>query len=42
VGSTGFDGWWDNELYSSPHWELADPFAVGTGLLEVLRARLAP
>ena len=42
VRSTGFDGWWDNELYSSLHWELADPFAVGTGLLEVLRARLTP
>jgi sugar phosphate isomerase/epimerase len=42
VRSTGFDGWWDNELYSSLHWELADPFAVGTGLLEVLRTHLAP
>jgi sugar phosphate isomerase/epimerase len=42
VRSTGFDGWWDNELYSSLHWELADPFAVGAGLLEVLRARLTP
>ncbi len=37
VRSTGFDGWWDNELYSPPHWELPDPFAVGAGLLEVLR-----
>jgi sugar phosphate isomerase/epimerase len=36
VRSTGFDGWWDNELYSPPHWELADPFAVGRGLREVL------
>jgi len=40
VRSTGFDGWWDNELYSPLHWELADPFAVGAGLLEVLRSRL--
>ncbi len=37
VRSTGFDGWWDNELYSQPHWESADPFAVGSGLLAVLR-----
>ena len=29
IRSTGFDGWWDNELYSPPHWEWADPFAVG-------------
>ena len=36
VRSTGFDGWWDNELYSPVHWELADPFAVATGLREVL------
>lgn len=37
VRSTGFDGWWDNELYSAPHWEAADPFATGAGLLAVLR-----
>jgi sugar phosphate isomerase/epimerase len=37
VRATGFDGWWDNELYSPPHWESADPFAVGAGLLDVLR-----
>jgi sugar phosphate isomerase/epimerase len=37
VRSTGFDGWWDNELYSPRHWESADPFAVGAGLLDVLR-----
>ena len=29
VRATGFDGWWDNELYSPLHWELADPVAVG-------------
>jgi sugar phosphate isomerase/epimerase len=40
VRSTGFDGWWDNELYSPPHWESADPFAVGTGLLGVLNGLL--
>jgi sugar phosphate isomerase/epimerase len=40
VRSTGFDGWWDNELYSPPHWELADPLAVGRGLLDVLRQLL--
>jgi sugar phosphate isomerase/epimerase len=40
VRSTGFDGWWDNELYSPPHWESADPFAIGAGLLEVLRKSL--
>jgi len=40
VQSTGFDGWWDNELYSPLHWELADPFAVGEGLLAVLRRNL--
>jgi len=38
IRATGFDGWWDNELYSPPHWESSDPFAVGRGLLEVLRA----
>ena len=37
VRATGFDGWWDNELYSPPHWESADPFAVAAGLLDVLR-----
>lgn len=40
VKATGFDGWWDNELYSPPHWEKADPFAVGSGLLDVLRTAL--
>jgi sugar phosphate isomerase/epimerase len=40
VRSTGFDNWWDNELYSPLHWELADPFAVAEGLLEVLREML--
>lgn len=40
VRSTGFDGWWDNELYSPFHWELGDPFAVGRGLLDVLRDRI--
>ena len=40
VRATGFDGWWDNELYSPLHWEWADPFAVGSGLLEVLRTSL--
>jgi sugar phosphate isomerase/epimerase len=37
VRSTGFDGWWDNELYSPVHWESDDPFTVGRGLLDVLR-----
>ena len=41
VRSTGFDGWWDNELYSPPHWESADPFATGAGLRAVLREFLA-
>ena len=41
IRSTGFDGWWDNELYSPPHWEL-DPFEVSRGLLEVLRSALTP
>ena len=36
IKSTGFDGWWDNELYSPLHWELADAFAVASGLREVL------
>ena len=36
VKATGFDGWWDNELYSPVHWELADPFAVAAGLRRVL------
>ena len=40
IRSTGFDGWWDNELYSPPHWESADPFAVGVGLREVLQKLL--
>jgi sugar phosphate isomerase/epimerase len=40
VRSTGFDGWWDNELYSPTHWEWPDPFAVGRGLLDVLRGLL--
>ncbi len=37
VKATGFDGWWDNELYSPRHWELGDPFAVARELLDVLR-----
>jgi sugar phosphate isomerase/epimerase len=37
VLATGFDGWWDNELYSSRHWESPDPYGVATGLLDVLR-----
>jgi sugar phosphate isomerase/epimerase len=40
VRSTGFDGWWDNELYSPLHWESGDPFGVAAGLLAVLRATL--
>lgn len=40
IRSTGFDGWWDNELYSPLHWELADPIAVATGLRDVLREAL--
>ncbi len=40
VRSTGFDGWWDNELYSSLHWEAADPFPIGAGLLAVLEGLL--
>jgi sugar phosphate isomerase/epimerase len=40
IRSTGFDGWWDNELYSPPHWESGDPFAVGNGLREVLEKLL--
>lgn len=40
VRATGFDGWWDNELYSPLHWEWPDPFAVGAGLLDVLRGTL--
>lgn len=40
VRSTGFDGWWDNELYSPLHWESADPFGIAAGLLEVLRETL--
>jgi sugar phosphate isomerase/epimerase len=41
IRSTGFDGWWDNELYSPLHWEWPDPFAVGTGLRAVLKELLA-
>ena len=40
VRSTGFDGWWDNELYSPPHWESDDPFGQAAGLLAVLREAL--
>ena len=40
VRATGFDGWWDNELYSPPHWESADPFALGSGLHDILRKSL--
>lgn len=40
VKATGFDGWWDNELYSPLHWEWPDPFAVGAGLLDVLQIAL--
>ena len=40
VLATGFDGWWDNELYSSLHWESPDPFVVGQGLREVLLSLL--
>ena len=40
IRSTGFDGWWDNELYSPYHWESDDPFGVAAGLLEVLRDTL--
>jgi sugar phosphate isomerase/epimerase len=40
VRATGFDDWWDNELYSPPHWESPDPFAIGAGLLAVLRDSL--
>jgi sugar phosphate isomerase/epimerase len=40
VRATGFDGWWDNELYSPPHWESDDPFGLAAGLLQVLRAML--
>ena len=40
VRSTGFDGWWDNELYSPLHWESDDPFGVAAGLLQVLRGTL--
>ena len=36
IRSTGFDGWWDNELYSPTHWEWPDPFAIGRGLRGVL------
>jgi len=40
IRSTGFDGWWDNELYSPLHWESDDPFGVAAGLREVLTAAL--
>jgi sugar phosphate isomerase/epimerase len=40
IRSTGFDGWWDNELYSPFHWESDDPFGIAAGLLDVLRATL--
>ena len=40
VLSTGFGGWWDNELYSPPDWERPDPFAVGRGLRDVLAVHL--
>jgi len=40
VRSTGFDGWWDNELYSPLHWESADPMGIAAGLLAVLRGTL--
>jgi sugar phosphate isomerase/epimerase len=40
IRSTGFDGWWDNELYSPLHWELADPIAVAAGLRGVLSGLL--
>jgi sugar phosphate isomerase/epimerase len=40
VRSTGFDGWWDNELYSPRHWEL-EPHASAAALLRVLRETLA-
>ncbi|MGH2465541.1 MAG: sugar phosphate isomerase/epimerase family protein [Candidatus Limnocylindrales bacterium] len=40
VRATGFDGWWDNELYSPTHWELADPVAVASGLRAVLAEML--
>jgi sugar phosphate isomerase/epimerase len=38
--STGFDGWWDNELYSPPHWE-REPRAIAQGLVDVLTRTLA-
>ncbi len=40
VRATGFDGWWDNELYSPPHWESDDPFGLAAGLHQVLREML--
>jgi sugar phosphate isomerase/epimerase len=36
----GFDGWWDNELYSPLHWETDDPWAIGAGLKVVLESLL--
>jgi len=41
VRSTGFDGWWDSELYSPLHWESDDPFGLAAGLLQVLRGMLS-
>ena len=41
IRSTGFDGWWDNELYSPPHWESPTPVEIASGLLKVLRRNLA-
>ena len=40
IASTGFDGWWDNELYSPPHWEL-DARDVAERLVALLRETLA-
>ena len=40
IRATGFDGWWDNELYSPAHWESDDPLGIAAGLLDVLRATL--
>lgn len=41
VRATGFDGWWDNELYSPLHWESDDPWAIAAGLKTGLQALLA-
>ena len=40
VQATGFDGWWDNELYSPLHWETDDPWAIAAGLKVVLEGLL--